>query len=1060
MRKSIAFIFTLVLCQYILAQDIVSPNVASLGEYALYPVSPFTGQANIEVPITEINFRDINVPVSLQYNTKGNKVKVHPGFVGLGWTLKAGGVIIRNPNYSIDEKNSPVYEEHDFYNRDNLSYSKNMDLVAQNYNNIDSIKEYAFDKEDVPKATHFQKIDGNPDEFIFNFNGYSGVFYLTSKGIKIRPNGPYKLTAKILETKSDLKSKRTESVGYKVPKTIYKIEIRDDKGYSYVFGGTNNSIEISNRLDEKSLNYISYLNYPRTKNMLNNRATIPYNEVNAWNLTQIKSPNGDLIKFNYERNGVIINPHKTYLKDYKNKTVRINEKLFKFIPVYDYREKIKSYYKGMASSFYVVYPSYLKSIETPLDKLNFRYSEDKNSLHYNMAAYSNPMQIPPYKYLPKSKWLKLEEIYHTALNKRIKFNYRNEAQVRLRLQEVIYKSLNANLYSYKFKYNSKDLPDYQSLDTDHWGYYNGNFSFDSSFYNNKRPNKYNMDAEILEEVTNPLGGKQIITYEPHYYSKYAIQFPFGVKDTLENVMAGGLRVRSITANVSPGEEVLKKEYFYTFDYINNGSRSSGVLNGIPKYLYKEGVGKFEEYYRALHLGTSSLEHYGAYFTSDQATQYSFTSGSHITYTEVTTKDKTGYTVNKFSNHDNGFTDKAPSIIYGNLKTDRFVEKIISKDLFRGLLLESSIYSNDKSIKKQIINEYSIDTLLTKFSPAYSESVPFIQKYALYSRPDLNAGRVSSGRIYTLPPVLKKKTIKTYLKGDIITVVDNFTYGDRSLHSKIIKKESLTSNGDKIEKEYYYPSDLTAPVMPPLYASKRNVTTSYSTVDLDKVFPRINLLPYCKELIDENRIAFPLLTRESKNGEVLSSKVVKYGKFNDLLLPSEVYSLKGKEPRDGKNKILTEGMDKELTYHSYDKYGNPQEVSKLDGSHTYYIWGYHGQYPIAKLENFTSVQAKSIQTLINRAVSKSNSETDRTINNEGQEGELRRILNLIRNHSSIKDKDILVTTYTYDPLVGMTSMTDSCGKTIYYNYDLFNRLIQEKDSYGNVLKFYKYNYKNE
>lgn len=55
------------------------------------------------------------------------------------------------------------------------------------------------------------------------------------------------------------------------------------------------------------------------------------------------------------------------------------------------------------------------------------------------------------------------------------------------------------------------------------------------------------------------------------------------------------------------------------------------------------------------------------------------------------------------------------------------------------------------------------------------------------------------------------------------------------------------------------------------------------------------------------------------------------------------------------------------------------------------------------------------------------------------------------------KDAEMTTYTYNPLVGMTSVTDPSGRTNTYKYDSFNRLQTILDQDGNVLKTIDYQY---
>lgn len=52
-------------------------------------------------------------------------------------------------------------------------------------------------------------------------------------------------------------------------------------------------------------------------------------------------------------------------------------------------------------------------------------------------------------------------------------------------------------------------------------------------------------------------------------------------------------------------------------------------------------------------------------------------------------------------------------------------------------------------------------------------------------------------------------------------------------------------------------------------------------------------------------------------------------------------------------------------------------------------------------------------------------------------------------------DAMMATYTYNPLIGMTSQTDENGRTNYYEYDALGRLQLVKDKDGNVVKTLEY-----
>ncbi|HEV2354292.1 MAG TPA: hypothetical protein VGR89_08615, partial [Puia sp.] len=54
----------------------------------------------------------------------------------------------------------------------------------------------------------------------------------------------------------------------------------------------------------------------------------------------------------------------------------------------------------------------------------------------------------------------------------------------------------------------------------------------------------------------------------------------------------------------------------------------------------------------------------------------------------------------------------------------------------------------------------------------------------------------------------------------------------------------------------------------------------------------------------------------------------------------------------------------------------------------------------------------------------------------------------------------MTTYTYSPLVGMTTACDVDNKVTYYFYDAYQRLIRIKDQDGNIIKTFQYHYANQ
>ncbi|MEM1322275.1 MAG: DUF6443 domain-containing protein, partial [Bacteroidota bacterium] len=142
-----------------------TPNSAALGKYSDIPVSHFTGVPNISIPIFTVQDGPLSVPISLSYHASGVKVGEPASWVGLGWSLNAGGIISRTVQGTADEGfgtaagwlNQPLTAPPPC-NVPNTAYTDYMNDLA------------------------LGNVDGEPDIFSFNVGGYSGKFYINSQG--------------------------------------------------------------------------------------------------------------------------------------------------------------------------------------------------------------------------------------------------------------------------------------------------------------------------------------------------------------------------------------------------------------------------------------------------------------------------------------------------------------------------------------------------------------------------------------------------------------------------------------------------------------------------------------------------------------------------------------------------------------------------------------------------------------------------------------------------------------------------------------------------------------
>jgi hypothetical protein len=141
-----------------------SPNAAALGKYGEIPVDKSTGVPNISIPLLNLSEGGVDVSVSLSYHAGGVRVQDESSWVGLGWSLNAGGVITRTMRGLPDEYHKGFLE-----NAEKTPWVNIIDLELAT-----PIAAYeTFSKlDEIAKGL----IDYEPDAFYYNYGKGSGSF--------------------------------------------------------------------------------------------------------------------------------------------------------------------------------------------------------------------------------------------------------------------------------------------------------------------------------------------------------------------------------------------------------------------------------------------------------------------------------------------------------------------------------------------------------------------------------------------------------------------------------------------------------------------------------------------------------------------------------------------------------------------------------------------------------------------------------------------------------------------------------------------------------------------
>lgn len=190
-----------------------SPDAGRLGTYGEFSVSKATGSADITIPITALESGGISIPVSLSYQSSGLKVDERPSWVGMGWSLRAGGVITRSMNGRCDDMEKGFYQY--------MSAIPNESIINTDLN-TNARRQAVYDWLDNIIR---DQIDYEPDLFSFNFGAYSGSFFFGNDGL---PHCGEQPTLKITPIWGNVSTIATYNI-------ITGWRVVDNEGLVYVF---------------------------------------------------------------------------------------------------------------------------------------------------------------------------------------------------------------------------------------------------------------------------------------------------------------------------------------------------------------------------------------------------------------------------------------------------------------------------------------------------------------------------------------------------------------------------------------------------------------------------------------------------------------------------------------------------------------------------------------------------------------------------------------------------------------------------------------------------------
>jgi YD repeat-containing protein len=1037
-----------------------SPNVASLGKFLDYPVGHYTGVPEVTIPLYEVKSGTLTVPITLSYHAAGVKPTDVGSWVGMGWSISAGGQLSRNVRGKPDEDG--------YYSTPLLPNSiTTPPAICTDY-------QYFYNA-----ATSVS--DTEPDVYAYSFPGKGGQFILPAppQGSSINPPAylvPY--------------------APYKVNKVNNsKYEITDDAGVLYRYGTGADGIIATEGTTATTAG--SYTLVATT----------------AWQLRDIIAPNSnDVIKFNYQANGSSYTKDVSYVFSLVDKCIVTNpnpdgvQPPPQYCPLQTNITEAKNVESNTTNTA-------LSEIIFETGKVVFFLGSQRSDA--NQAGGTGIGSTLDHIII----YSKRQGTYYPE--KQINFNYSyytsaSSSTESLRLDGVQFMTspngppAQAAVQRYKFSYYGnggfdwdRDEPTFFAA-RDYWGYYNG--ALDNT--NLIKPRTESVTDGVGTNSTNTFGGatnreanltftKQGVLQKIDYPTGGTIEFDYELNqydDAGTAKAAGGLRVNKMTTTDGFGSPPVIKTYKY--GQIISGSHTGlGKANFDPSQTNSFGTTTIyggncvvsQAYYNYRSRVYYSMSAFGLDGFDNSSVRYNYVT-EYFGDPAVQTNGRIDYV------YDDGASlgDVNQTIF----ETGRSIKS--TNSWRRGKLTSKSVYNAaGQLVSTNTIHytRYSENTMLVGWGTGIAVS----------------GTEACDPQHCTLPSgtVVSQNSVR-FLHWDQSTGVLVDDQIQNTEYEAANNLKFVTTQTDKVNdatklvpltETFLRSTDNEARVT--TYTYPFQLSTNGSSTNAAK---GIHLLKNKNISVVPLEILVNFQNINGTNKRFISSQATTYKENptnTNYVVPDALYIFESQQPVTTYSAISVNGTNNGLTMNSnlklrlafdkYDNEGNLLSYTKVGDIATTYRYGYSNAMPITQVANAGDAEVFTQNFEDNSGNSGSAVPHSGDLFYAGPTfpvsftlpagttrsfvidywyidglGKWKYNIKAYTGATTLNDgsgyddiriypKDAQISTFTYNTVNGKTSESDTNGLTTYFDYDKFGRLEVIRDSDKNVLKTYGYQY---